>query len=70
MRWFKTMTTNGYIKLVNDGKCKPFNKKLWQKSYHDHIIRGMADYEKIWEYIDTNVIRWEKDCFYECKKEQ
>ena len=39
-------------------------KPIWQKSYHDHIIRGEKDYRKIWEYIDTNVIRREKDCFY------
>ncbi len=36
---------------------------LWQRSFHDHIIRGEKDYLKIWEYIDTNVICWEKDCF-------
>ena len=39
-------------------------KHLFQSSFHDHIIRGEKDYQKIWEYIDTNVIRWEKDCFY------
>ena len=37
---------------------------IWQKSFHDHIIRNKNDYEKIWEYIDTNVVRWELDCFY------
>lgn len=37
---------------------------LWQRSYHDHIIRGEKDYRKIWEYIDTNVLKWEQDCFY------
>ena len=42
-----------------------FGSTLWQRSYHDHIIRGEKDYEKIWEYIDKNVIRWEKDCFYQ-----
>ncbi len=41
-----------------------FDGILWQRSYHDHIIRGEKDYQKIWEYIDTNAIRWEKDCFY------
>ena len=52
IRSFKTMVTRetGY--------------SIWQRSYHDHIIRGNDDYKKIWEYIDTNVIRWEKDCFY------
>ena len=39
-------------------------KSIWQRSFHDHIIRNKNDYEKIWEYIDTNVVRWELDCFY------
>ena len=43
---------------------KKFGNVLWQRSYHDHIIRGEKDYQKIWEYIDTNVIKWENDCFY------
>jgi len=37
---------------------------IWQRSFHDHIIRGDKDYRKIWEYIDTNVLKWEQDCFY------
>ena len=49
---------------------KEIGKSIWQRSYHDHIIRGEKDYQKIWEYIDTNVIRWEKDCFYNSETEQ
>ena len=41
-----------------------YGENIWQRSYHDHIIRGDKDYQKIWEYIDTNVLRWEKDCLY------
>ena len=41
-----------------------FGKTLWQRSFHDHIIRGKEDYQKIYEYIDTNVLKWKKDCFY------
>ena len=51
----------GQLKSYTTNK---FGNVLWQRSYHDHIIRGEKDYQKIWEYIDTNVIRWEKDCFY------
>lgn len=58
------MVTNEYIRDVKKGTIKPFNKRLFQKSFHDHIIRGEKDYQKIWEYIDTNIIRWEEDCFY------
>ncbi len=43
---------------------KESGNSIWQRSYHDHIIRGEEDYQKIWEYIDTNVLRWKKDCFY------
>ncbi len=49
---------------------KEIGKSIWQRSYHDHIIRGEKDYQKIWEYIDTNVLRWENDCFYNRKTEQ
>ena len=62
--WFKAMFTYGYMKGVKDGYLKPFDGKIWQKSYHDHIIRDEKDYSKIWEYIDTNPGRWEEDCFY------
>ena len=64
IRWFKTMTTNDYIRGVKNGILKPFDKKLWQKSFHDHIIRGKEDYQKIWQYIDTNHLKWEQDKFY------
>ena len=37
---------------------------FWQRSYHDHIIRNEAEYQKIWEYIDTNPIRWETDEYH------
>ncbi len=47
--------------------CKEsgFNEKqMFQNSFHDHIIRGENDYRAIWEYIDTNAAKWDKDCFY------
>ena len=37
---------------------------LWQRSYHDHVIRNQYEYEKIWLYIEANPMQWEKDCFY------
>ena len=38
--------------------------KIWQPSFHDHIIRNEKSYQNIWLYIDGNPINWEKDCFY------
>ena len=37
---------------------------VWQTSFHDHIIRNLADYQRIWQYIDTNPVKWSEDCFY------
>lgn len=39
-------------------------ENVFQRSYHDHIIRGEQDFSKIWEYIDNNPKQWELDCFY------
>ena len=51
-----------FITICN--KLDNKHPKIFQISFHDHIIRGEKDYRKIWEYIDTNVNRWENDCFY------
>ena len=32
---------------------KQIGFSIWQKLFHDHIIRNEAEYRKIWEYIDT-----------------
>ena len=38
--------------------------RVWQTSFHDHIIRNERSYQNIWLYIDSNPENWEKDCFY------
>ena len=38
--------------------------KVWQRSYHDHVIRDKKGFEKIWTYIENNPLKWEEDCFY------
>ena len=39
---------------------------VFQRSFHDHVVRGEPDYREIWQYIDTNPYKWQKDCFF-CK---
>ena len=39
--------------------------KIWQRSYHDHVIRDQKGYEKIWMYIENNPLKWDEDCFYQ-----
>ena len=37
------------------------NRRLWQRGYHDHVIRDKADLNRVREYIANNPIRWELD---------
>ena len=37
---------------------------VWQRSFHDHIIRHQSEYEKIWQYVQFNSQKWNEDCFY------
>ena len=36
----------------------------WQRSFHDHIIRNAISYERIFNYIESNPLRWHIDTFY------
>jgi putative transposase len=61
------MTTNAYIRGVRHANWRPFDGKLWQRSYHDHIIRGEKDFLHIQQYIQENPARWEQDTFFDEK---
>jgi REP element-mobilizing transposase RayT len=37
---------------------------MWQRSYHDHIIRNEDEYQRIWRYIDENPAKWEEDRYF------
>ncbi len=38
--------------------------QVWQRNYHEHIIRNENSYYRISEYIESNPKKWEDDCFY------
>ena len=40
------------------------NLLIWQRSFHDHVIRDAKDYNEIATYIEANPLNWEADCFY------
>ena len=57
--WLKYNIT----KEINQSNSR-YGQNIFQRSFHDHIIRGESDYLKIWNYIDTNPAKWNEDCFY------
>jgi REP element-mobilizing transposase RayT len=64
VEWFKTMTTNEYIRGVKSGLYPPFNKRIWQRNYYERVIRNEAEYQRMWTYIDENPTLWTDDEYY------
>jgi len=38
--------------------------RIWQKSFHDHIIRNERDFLTHWLYIEENLNRWGEDKYF------
>lgn len=51
--WYKYQTT----KAVNQAESIQ-GMRIFQRSYHDHVIRNQQDYDEIWEYIENNPKAW------------
>ena len=61
IQWFKTMSTNEYIKNVKEHNWKAFDKRIWQRNYYEHIIRNEKALNIIRNYIVMNPMQWEAD---------
>lgn len=57
-------TISKVVQQMKGYVTKRIGISVWQKLYHDHVIRGKADYLEIWNYIEGNPSKWEEDCFY------
>ena len=64
VQWFKTMTTNEYIRNVKQNNWPVFNGSLWQRNYYEHIIRNEEELNKIREYIRNNPLNWQIDDYF------
>ncbi|MCX7088230.1 MAG: transposase [Methylococcales bacterium] len=64
VQWFKTMTTNEYIREVKQSQWPRFEGKLWQRDYWEHVVRNEADLERLREYIANNPKSWGLDKLY------
>ena len=56
----------GYLKMNSSKRIHEIKPEMqvWQRSYHEHVIRNEADYRQIWAYIDTNPAKWTEDRYY------
>ena len=57
-------TISSIIRFYKSRITKQIGYSIWQKSYHDYIIRNEKNYQYIWQYIDENPARWVEDRYY------
>lgn len=43
---------------------KAIGYSVWQKSFHDRVIRNEKEFLKYYEYINNNPFHWEEDSLY------
>ncbi len=61
MDWFKTMTTNAYIRGVKEHAWPSFPGRLWQRNYYERIIRDEREWGLARKYIFENPLKWDLD---------
>ena len=64
IQWFKTMTTNHYLREIKTAGWESFEGQLWQRSFHDHIIRDEKSLNILRAYVLNNPARWAEDQFH------
>ncbi len=63
-RIISSPTVSTVVGQMKRAVTKQIGEKIWQRSFHDHVIRGKKDYEKIASYTRENPMKWQFDCFY------
>jgi putative transposase len=58
---FKSTVTVNYINKVKHEGWQPFEGKIWQRGYHDQIIRNEAHLNEVRRYIANNPAQWAFD---------
>ena len=58
---FKSLTTSKYSGGVREGSGPPFERRLWQRNYYEHVIRNDDELDRIRQYIVGNPVKWEQD---------
>lgn len=61
MQWFKTFTTNAYLDGIKDNGWTPIIGKLWQRGFHERIVRNKEEHVAFRKYIRQNPSRWDED---------
>ena len=63
--WASSPTTvSNIVRSFKVLVTKEVGTSLFQRSYHDHVIRDERDYREIFDYIEDNPRKWAQDVYY------
>ena len=54
---FKRWSTAQYSRAVKSDLVPPYNRRLWQRGFYDHVIRNYNDYLECINYIEQNPLK-------------
>lgn len=57
-------TISNVINHLKGAVTRKVHQPIWQKLFHDHVVRDRHDYRKIAAYIENNPALWQEDCFF------
>ena len=63
-RAMRAPTVSTVINQMKGYVTKQIGFSIWQKLFHDRIIRSEEAYQRIWKYIDENPQKWSEDCYF------
>ena len=55
---YKSLTTMEYARGVKTHSWPPFNGRLWQRNYYEHVVRDDESLKRIRQYIVDNPAQW------------
>ena len=58
---FKSEVTTAYIRGVREQGWLPFDRKLLQRNYWEHVIRSNEEYQRLCWYMANNPDNWGSD---------
>jgi len=58
---YKSLTTVEYVRGVNTMTWPPFQGRLWQRNYYEHIVREDEALTRVRQYILDNPAQWDSD---------
>ena len=52
------------VRVIKSKRAYRFGAPIWQRSYHEHVVRNECDCEEIWNDIENHPARWAEERYF------